>query len=358
MDLWAFDGTTLTDITPSGTKPPTGSVNTLVWDTKANRALLFGGSADFHSGRNELWQYSGGAWTQLSPTGTLPSARWDHAAAWDPLRNRMLVFGGTTTANSSGHLRDTWAFDGTSWTELSPSGDLPSARVGPCPVWDSRVGRMLLFGGESAVGDHNDLWAFDGVSWQQISPQGTPPSARAGMACSFDQATGRLLVFGGGSPPGLTALNDTWAYDGARWEHLTPSGALPSARWGSKATWDAARERMVMFGGFNNAEHNLNDLWTLEFAMVRVPAGPFMMGCNEAVDCNCDAREHPYHQVTLSAFDIDRTEVTQAAYRSCVIAGQCTVPGTAPATCSWNVSGGDLLPVSCIGWDQARAYCE
>src|SRR5262245_10146941 len=52
--------------------------------------------------------------------------------------------------------------------------------------------------------------------------------------------------------------------------------------------------------------------------MVLIPAGPFMMGCNEAVDSDCDPDEKPYHQVTLRAYEIDRLEVTFGDYQKCV----------------------------------------
>jgi len=40
------------------------------------------------------------------------------------------------------------------------------------------------------------------------------------------------------------------------------------------------------------------------------PAGPFMMGCNEAIDTQCTAAEKPYHAVTVPAFLVGGTEVT------------------------------------------------
>lgn len=58
----------------------------------------------------------------------------------------------------------------------------------------------------------------------------------------------------------------------------------------------------------------------------------------------------------LSPFWIDRTEVTVAAFRAFVAAGY-SPPYDKPDTCNWNVPGGDDLPVNCIDWYQAEAYC-
>lgn len=84
---------------------------------------------------------------------------------------------------------------------------------------------------------------------------------------------------------------------------------------------------------------------------VNVPAGSYIIGCNAAVDTECLSDELPMHTVTLSAFQIERTEVTQSQYATCIAAGSCTAP-----SCAWDCSLGDH-PAACIIWDQAKAYC-
>jgi formylglycine-generating enzyme required for sulfatase activity len=85
--------------------------------------------------------------------------------------------------------------------------------------------------------------------------------------------------------------------------------------------------------------------------MVFVDAGPFTMGCNSAVDNECDEDEMPVRTVELDAFEIDRTEVTQDQYASCVNSGGC-----APPTCDWDCGAGSL-PASCVAWADAQAFC-
>ena len=48
--------------------------------------------------------------------------------------------------------------------------------------------------------------------------------------------------------------------------------------------------------------------------MCDVPAGSFQMGCNTAVDTECQSNENPYHQVTVPTFKIDKYEVTASEY--------------------------------------------
>ena len=86
--------------------------------------------------------------------------------------------------------------------------------------------------------------------------------------------------------------------------------------------------------------------------MVLIPAGSFWMGCNATVDSHCDSDESPYHEVTLSGYYMDKTEVTQSAYRECVDAGVCDTP-----TCDWDPAGTPNRPVVCVNWTEAGEYC-
>jgi formylglycine-generating enzyme required for sulfatase activity len=93
--------------------------------------------------------------------------------------------------------------------------------------------------------------------------------------------------------------------------------------------------------------------------MVHVPGGSFLMGSPPDVG---EPNEHPQHQVTLSGYCIDRTEVTVAMYTRCVADGTCTPakqPGQGGQASSCNGSRADRQdhPVNCIDWNQATAYC-
>jgi sulfatase modifying factor 1 len=87
-------------------------------------------------------------------------------------------------------------------------------------------------------------------------------------------------------------------------------------------------------------------------ALVDVPAGEFAMGCNEATDSACDSDEKPQHTVSLSAFAIDRTEVSQAQFTACVLDGACE-----PPLCDWDCEKQDY-PAGCVSSSHALAYCS
>jgi sulfatase modifying factor 1 len=107
----------------------------------------------------------------------------------------------------------------------------------------------------------------------------------------------------------------------------------------------------------------------------RVPAGTFVMGSSgeameralalctrEVLGAQCDEpevraavrAEGAAHPVTLSSFDLDRTEVTVALYGRCVSAGVCRPPGFASTDARF---GRPDLPVTHVRWEDAVAFC-
>lgn len=105
-----------------------------------------------------------------------------------------------------------------------------------------------------------------------------------------------------------------------------------------------------------------------EWDMVRVPGGPFIAGCTPGKDERCDHSRR--RRVAVQTFFIDRTEVTVAAYRSCVQAGRCSAKAVmmpveddepqpnAAKECNWNHPDRDEHPINCVDWYQARDYCR
>jgi formylglycine-generating enzyme required for sulfatase activity len=86
-------------------------------------------------------------------------------------------------------------------------------------------------------------------------------------------------------------------------------------------------------------------------AMVPVFEGGFHMGCNAPVDAECAPDEFPARIVTLRAFEIGFTEVTQAEYAACVVAAACQAP-----KCTWDCARTNYA-ATCLTREDARAYC-
>jgi formylglycine-generating enzyme required for sulfatase activity len=88
--------------------------------------------------------------------------------------------------------------------------------------------------------------------------------------------------------------------------------------------------------------------------MLRVPGATFAMGSS---DPHSPANERPRHVETVASFWLDRTEVTVQAYRACVESHACGAPERSSGSCTYD-AGDPQLPVSCVHWHDAEAFCR
>ena len=97
-----------------------------------------------------------------------------------------------------------------------------------------------------------------------------------------------------------------------------------------------------------------------EAKMVPVSPGPFLRGCNLAMDSECFEEENPYRQLRLSAYFIDTYEVTVAQYQACVEAGGCSSTNVNfnSTFCDFGREGRDDHPMNCVDWQQSKDYCD
>ena len=94
------------------------------------------------------------------------------------------------------------------------------------------------------------------VLWTQKQDVG--PRARGGHAIAYDAARQRLVLFGGRAE-GATPQADTWEWDGADWTQVADTG--PDARSGHALTFDTNRQRAVLFGGEATGPALRADTW-------------------------------------------------------------------------------------------------
>ena len=269
-DTWAYDPrvNTWAELHPAGDLPPARSGNTMVYDSRGGKVILFGG-ATLDSGFNDTWAYDPEAntWTEFDLEGEVPSARDGHSMAYDSRDGEVILFGGW---DGLAFLNDTWAYDpdANTWTELDPRGELPPARSNHAMVYDSDGGQVLLHGGSAEDAQFNDTWAYDprANTWTELDPAGDMPSPRAFSAMVYDPTTGRAILFGGWDYEDYLDVNDTWAYDpeADTWTELHPAGGLPAAREGHSLVCDPTGGRLFLFGGWGANGLYLNDTWAYD----------------------------------------------------------------------------------------------
>ncbi len=134
----------------------------------------------------------------------------------------------------------------------------PSSLTGARIAYNESNGQTLLFGGATTFDaglsnyvNPTETWEWNGQRWLQKFPANTPPG-RSCHVLLYDPANQRFVMFGGrvGGSTTATDLNDTWVYQNDNWTQLAPANS-PSPRAFSGATYDRARNVIVLFGGSN-----------------------------------------------------------------------------------------------------------
>jgi hypothetical protein len=260
--------------------PPSARyLHTSVYDPVHDRMVVFGGFARGYDLVNDVWVLSmagSPAWTRLDPTGTPPSGRHLHSAIYDPVRNRVVIFGGYQRSQPA-FLNDVWALtlgDNPTWERLAPVGVAPAVREGHTAIYDSGHDRMIVFGGYqysgyrgATAGPLNDVWALSlsgSPAWSQVSAAGTLPAPRSAHSAIYDPMHRTMVIFGGF---GGGLLNDAWELKlegNPRWTEITPAGTTPAPRLAHASIYDPAGRRMVVFEGTVNASGPAaGDVWAL-----------------------------------------------------------------------------------------------
>lgn len=243
--------------------PPRRAHHALVYDPVRERVLLTGGSSPHENGQccaffNDLWAFDGKRWTALPASGALMSGT---RLAYDPHTRRVVSFGGYSGGRSMADVR---VLDGDEWRTIGVHPSMAAAEPGF--VFDRQRRRFIAFGGAGPGGTHGESWQYDGVTWTKLA--GANPPARQAHVMVFDERRGRTVVFGGmgqRTPPDRPpVLGDLWELDGQRWSSIAALNG-PSPRHSSGAAWDAQRGVVIVFGGIG-ADGFLGDTWSWDGA--------------------------------------------------------------------------------------------
>ena len=218
-ELWSFDfdGTGWTRLTTSP-NPAARTAALGVFDASHRRFIVHGGrwnSEGVQLLRDDTWSYDSadGTWSAVGGTGYGP--RYGEMGFYDPVRDRIVAFGGFFSANSSfDFTRDVHVLPlGSSvgnWSEMSTSGPLPELFDGMGFACYDPVGdRMILVGKDSYAGGTVGVWqlTLDATpTWSKLAPDWVPQQLFQSGAAVFDALGDRMLLMGGSPEPGLWGL--------------------------------------------------------------------------------------------------------------------------------------------------------
>jgi hypothetical protein len=290
-ETWTLD---LKDHTPSWVRqeipggPGIRDKMAMVWDPVRARILAFGGPPPSYEGTNDVWSLTLGpppAWTPVTTTGTQPPL-WGWNGVYDPSGDRIVFLAFYETINFPGPPStpsNYW-----NWIQVLPlSGPnalqwqnhnvFPASfrrRLGASFSYDAVRDQAWIFGGVDSAGIYlGDLWRVsleETPGTPQLVPGGGAPTARAYHAAMFDDARDQLLVLGGRN---ATSYHNTFVYvhkPNVGWSVMTTRGGIPTARAWPVSAYDAASDRLVMYGGTGTTSI-FNDTWTLRLDLATLP---------------------------------------------------------------------------------------
>ena len=266
-EVWELEAATptFTDRTSPQDMPSARSDHAMAYNPSTRRVYLFGGHDNTAKTgpMDDLWEWDGKAWTQVV-TDTGPPGAYGAGLAYDPVRKSLILYGGMT-AGGIFAKSDTWEWNSDSrrWTPLSPSNNPgPAQFLGM--VTDTTHGTVLLFGSQD---EH--VWEWDGrtLTWTDRTPLGltTASTQKATTIMAYDEGRQRLFLYEGwtkGSVSGSSA-SGFWEWDPvtAGWLLRDPNDGLNSVT-ALAATYDSIRRRIILLPEASSADSS--QTWELD----------------------------------------------------------------------------------------------
>ncbi|MCI4328240.1 MAG: hypothetical protein L3J86_01535 [Thermoplasmata archaeon] len=205
-DTWMYAGGNWTRLTVTGS-PTARYVAGMAYDPADNETVLFGGCTPTTCPSASTWTYANLSWTLRTPASH-PSARSSPAVAYSPVAKSLLLFGGVPSGTPPVPT-DLWTFSGGNWTNITPTVAGTPYAEGGAMAYDPVDGFVTLFGGDNVSSWTNATWALG--PWilghltivpepidvgQSVTVNATPLAHRGYVAYDYTEL-----------PPGCTAGN-------------------------------------------------------------------------------------------------------------------------------------------------------
>jgi hypothetical protein len=314
-DTWGWDGRNWLEKAPS-TIPPGRFRPCLIYDPQHQQVVLFGGEG-LSATLNDTWVWDGSNWAQKT-SATAPPAEGCHASfAYDELHQQAIYVTGDPTGNTL-HSQ-TWLWDGSTWTHLSPTTVPPFSSTGLLAY--DRARQQLVLATYTDNPNNNNFvstWTWDGSNWNRKPDVGTPlPFDQNPSQAVYDAAHQQVLV--------VLDFQRTYSWNGTGWTQLSPATSPPPRILASMA-FDEFNGQVVLFGGSAIGDPSVaNDTWTYGNAFpsvnITVPAGVQFM----------------FNGVSYTGSQ--SIPIAQGNYTLATTSSQSTAPGTQMVFTGWSDSG-------------------
>jgi hypothetical protein len=199
--------------------------------------VIYGGLVGALEWSGETWALSldgDGTWTRIDAPGTAPTPRWLHTAVYDAARNRMIVFGGNSATRVWNNDVYTLSLgDSPVWTQITAVGGDGPLVSKHAAIYDPVRDRMVVYGGENRI-FFSGLWSLslsgDPV-WTELVLDPQPPG-RWGEVGIYDPRQDRFVIHGG-----FGILSDCWSLslDPPGWSLIDASSGAAALEEGSPA---------------------------------------------------------------------------------------------------------------------------
>lgn len=198
-------------------RPINRSGHTTIVDPIGDRIILFGGATTAIVGTSfktllffsNIWEFSPKKeeWNYIMCSGGPPTSRCSHSACL--INNKMIIYGGKGLNGEM--IFDMWALDLSSyfWSFIEQKGEIPKKVNSACVYKDEF---LVLFGGlneDNEMDNNIHLFHFGDSKWGKITTESGPKGRKKHAAVLIGN---KMIVFGGcrNNDELCERLNDFW----------------------------------------------------------------------------------------------------------------------------------------------------
>jgi M6 family metalloprotease-like protein len=195
---WIWNGTNWVEMHPA-VSPPARYGHAMAYDAATKQVVLFGGYGDFAES-NDTWTWNGTNWSQVV-SATNPPARSGHSMAFDALHGEIVLFGGFLSQPTPTWFSDTWVWNGKKWQQIA-NPKPPEGRAGHVLAYHTGRQAVFMIGGaggkDVTTNTYNydftrETWIWNGTTWTQEFPAIQPGPAYT-LGAAYDDTKQALTI--------------------------------------------------------------------------------------------------------------------------------------------------------------------